>query len=367
MTFTLIPDGTVEVRDRVADALVRTFLAHGHASCGPGSNGVNFALNLTDGASPRAYRRKSQSVFVFSLIQEPAADDGLKARCYTALVKSLSNMLLCVVPSPSSEIPDIYFTTPEAGFYHIPFDPEAVYERLLPIASAHFATGNRFSDDLPERFWHGSPVVQQIAQYGRELDALGVLPTPFPLRKVLTEDALRQLYKIYGITGASYGNLSARESVPELSSAGVSPVFWMTGRGIDKSSIHIIGKDVLLVKGFDMIAGAALISQPPGADSAARVSVDAVEHALIYKTFPAVGAIVHAHAWMTGVMCTRQNYPCGTAELAAEVVELICRTPDPTRAAVGLKNHGLTITGVNLEEIFSRIRGKLLREVEMFP
>lgn len=362
MIFLVITNGIVTPRNSVADELVRTFLTHGHLPAHLGSNGINFALNLTDGASPRAFRRKSQSVFVFTLIQDDTADDGLKSRCYTALVKSLSNLLLCVVPSPGSETPEIYFTTPEAGFYHFPFDAEAVYERMLPIASAHFATENVFEDDLPGRLWHGSPVVDQIAKYGRELEALGVLPTPFPLREVLSEDALRQLYKIYGITGASYGNLSARESVPELGPC----VFWMTGRGVDKSSISVVGKDVLLVKSFDRRAGTALISQPPGADRAARVSVDAVEHALIYESFPGVGAIIHAHAWMDGVLCTRQNYPCGTAELAAEVVDLLGRTPDPCRAAVGLKNHGLTITGRDLDEIFDRIRGKLLREVAMF-
>jgi ribulose-5-phosphate 4-epimerase/fuculose-1-phosphate aldolase len=362
MTFLVMTNGTVTPRDNVADKLVGAFLAHGHLPLPAGSNGVNFALNLTDGASPRAFRRKSQSVFVFTLIQDSNADDGLKSRCYTALVRSLSNLLLCVVPSRDSGTPEIYFTTPEAGFYHFPFDPEAVYERLLPIASAHFATDNVFDEDLPERLWHGSPVVTQIATYGKELEALGVLPTPFPLREVLAEDALRELYKIYGITGASYGNLSAREPVPELGPR----AFWMTGRGVDKSSIRIVGKDVLLVKEFDHTAGVAHISQPPGADPSARVSVDAVEHALIYETFPGVGAIIHAHAWMDGVLCTRQNYPCGTAELAGEVAALLARTPDPCRAAVGLKNHGLTITGHDLQEIFGRIRGRLLREVAMF-
>ena len=361
MTFSIITNGTLAPRDAVAEAIARAFVAHGDERVPP-DNGVNFVINLTCGTSPRTFRRKSKSVFVFTLIQDSSADEGLKSRCYTALVKSLSNLLLCVVPSSSSGAPEIYFTTPEAAFYHIPFDPEAVYERMLPIASAHFATENIFTPDLPERLRDGSPAVHQIMRYGRELDTLGVLPVPFPLREVLSEDALRQLYKIYGITGASYGNLSSREWVPELSPC----AFWMTGRGIDKSSIRIVGKDVLLVKGFDREAGAALISQPPGADPTARVSVDAVEHSLIYEAYPGVGAIVHVHAWMDGVMCTRQNYPCGTAELAAEVAELLAQTPDPGRAAVGLKNHGLTITGTDLDDIFRRIRGKLLREVAMF-
>jgi ribulose-5-phosphate 4-epimerase/fuculose-1-phosphate aldolase len=204
--------------------------------------------------------------------------------------------------------------------------------------------------------------VEQIKLYGKELDELGVLPVPFPLREVLTEDAMRHLYKIYGITGASYGNLSARQPIADLGGT----TFWMTGRGINKARIEQVGKDVLLVKGFDLVKGTALVSVPTGNDPRARVSVDAIEHYLIYTSFPDVGAIVHAHAWIDGVRCTRQNYPCGTRELAAEVVDLLRQTEDPSRAIVGLKNHGLTITGHTLGDIFERIRGRLRTEVPMF-
>jgi ribulose-5-phosphate 4-epimerase/fuculose-1-phosphate aldolase len=238
-----------------------------------------------------------------------------------------------------------------------------VYQRLLPIATSHFATENRFSADLPERLRVTSPVVEKIKHYGRVLDSLGVLPVPFPLKEVLSEQAIRHIYKIYGITGASYGNLSAREEIPELGGF----TFWMTGRGIDKANIGKVGKDVLLVKGFDRENGVALLSMPPEYDPTARVSVDAVEHELIYRTFPGVGAIVHVHAWMDGVRCTRQNYPCGTEELAEEVVSLLKQADDPCRTAVGLKNHGLTITGSSLDDIFERIEGRLLTEVQMFP
>jgi ribulose-5-phosphate 4-epimerase/fuculose-1-phosphate aldolase len=205
-------------------------------------------------------------------------------------------------------------------------------------------------------------VVEKIKEYGKELDNLGVLPLPFPLREVLTDEDMRHIYKIYGITGLSYGNLSARELVPELGAT----TLWMTGRGVNKANISRVGKDVLLVKGFDYERGTALVSVPPNYDPKARVSVDAVEHELIYRTFPGVGAILHVHAWMTDVLCTRQNYPCGTRELAEEVVNLLARTEDPPQSAIGLKNHGLTITGHSLDEIFERIRGKLLTEVPMF-
>ncbi len=361
MNFAIVANGKQPRRDRAAAALVETCIAHGD-SLVSGADGVNFALNLVCGDSPRHFRRKAQSVFVFSIMEDDGAGPGFKSRCYTALVRSLSNMLLCVVPGAPDGPPEVYFTTPEAGFYHIPFDPEEVYGRLCPIATAHFATENVFSDDLPERLWAGSPITREIRRYGQELDAMGVLPVPFPLKDVLTPDARRQLYKIYGITGASYGNLSAREDVPECGSC----TFWMTGRGVDKSNLLLVGKDIHLVRGFDSVRGAALVARPPGADERARVSVDAVEHELIYRTYPGVGAIVHAHAWMDGVPCTRQIYPCGTRELAAEVAGLLASVPDPARGAVGLKNHGLTITGTSLGEIFSRVRGNLLPEVAMF-
>jgi ribulose-5-phosphate 4-epimerase/fuculose-1-phosphate aldolase len=139
----------------------------------------------------------------------------------------------------------------------------------------------------------------------------------------------------------------------------------MTARGVDKSKISRVGWDLLLVKGFDYPAGKALISVPPDYDPRVRVSVDAVEHELIYRTYPEVGAIVHVHAWIDGVLCTRQNFPCGTIELAEAVVRLLGQTEKPARTEVGLKNHGLTITGPDLDEIFGRIRGRLRTEVRM--
>jgi ribulose-5-phosphate 4-epimerase/fuculose-1-phosphate aldolase len=360
MKFAITQDGSNPVRDSVVSAIVGEFKRHGHCISSE-SNGVSFILNLTDVQHPRAGRRRSQSVFIITVVAGDREPGDIRALCYSTLVRTLSNLLIYVTP-PNGSPSEVYFTTPEAGFYHLPFDPEKVYERMLPIAGAHYAIENVFSTDLPERLWTTSPIVEKIKHYARELDALGVLPLPFPLKDVLGEEELRHLYKIYGITGLSYGNLSTRENVPELGET----TLWMTARGVPKANIAIIGKDVLLVKGFDYARGAAEISVPPLYEPKARVSVDAVEHELIYRRFPDVGAIVHVHAWMENVACTRQNFPCGTRELAEEVVSLLARTDDPSRSVIGLKNHGLTITGDSLDEIFGRIRGKLLTEVPMF-
>jgi hypothetical protein len=68
---------------------------------------------------------------------------------------------------------------------------------------------------------------------------------------------------------------------------------------------------------------------------------------------------------MEGVSATEVNYPCGTLELAEAVAGLVRAAPDPSHAIVGQRNHGLTITGPSLDEIFERIDGKIVRNVPM--
>jgi len=361
MKFSLIKNSSSKLLDKSSEMLMESCLNHGHKLTHE-NNGTNFVLNFTDTDNPYVFRRKNKSVFVISFIECKERED-LKSICYSKLIRSLSNLLICLVPkNGNSEVKEstAYFITPEAGYYDIPFEADEVYDRIIPIAGSNFASDNSFEIDLPEAYRQSTPVVEKLKYYGRKLDELGVLPAPFPLKSILSETDIRHIYKIYGITGASYGNLSARENVPELGDS----TFWMTGRGVDKSRLSTIGKDIHLVKGMD--GSTVKLSAPPNYNETSRVSVDAVEHELIYRTFPDVGAIIHVHAWIDGVLCTKQNYPCGTIELAKEVVDLLKRTDNPERTAVGLKNHGLTITGKNLEQIFEDIDGKLKTEVPMF-
>lgn len=133
---------------------------------------------------------------------------------------------------------------------------------------------------------------------------------------------------------------------------------------MDKANLTSVGEDVLLIKGYDPDKQAMLLSIPEKVNPR-RASVDAIEHWMIYTEHPEVGAIIHIHAWMDGVKATQINYPCGTLELAETVAELIRQEEDPSRAVIGLKNHGLTITGRDLEDIFERIDGKIQRRVPM--
>ena len=78
-----------------------------------------------------------------------------------------------------------------------------------------------------------------------------------------------------------------------------------------------------------------------------------------------MGAILHVHAWVSGIEATDVNYPCGTEELATSVARLVASAPEPARAVVGLRNHGITATGESLTEILDRIEPALLRQVPM--
>ncbi|MEA3459357.1 MAG: class II aldolase/adducin family protein [Chloroflexota bacterium] len=359
MKFAVVKHGSYLLRDEVAEGIISAFRAHGHQLCDESEESVRAAFNLTDINKPEVYRRRGRAIPVISIVAADRLPENARRATYIATVHSLSNVLLLVVPG--DEVPEVYFTTLEAGFYHIPYDPEEVYQRLIPLITATPAIENEITPDLPKTYGKGTPITEAMVRCGKELSRLGVLPAPFPIHELISKRDLHLLYKLYGMTGLSYGNFSARESIAELGPA----TFWMTARGVNKAKLSKIGYDLVLVKGYDPGRKTVLVSVPPDYRPTIKASVDAIEHYLIYSNFPDVGAIIHVHAWMEGIPCTSQNYPCGTQELAEQVVDLLQQAEDPSRAVIGLKNHGITITGHSLDEIFDRIRGKLLPQVPM--
>ena len=103
----------------------------------------------------------------------------------------------------------------------------------------------------------------------------------------------------------------------------------MSASGVDKSALHEIGRDILLVTGYDDGARRRCSCACPHGVEPRRVSVDAIEHWMIYREHPEVDAILHVHAWIEGTVATEINYPCGTVELAESVAELVRQAPDP--------------------------------------
>jgi ribulose-5-phosphate 4-epimerase/fuculose-1-phosphate aldolase len=273
---------------------------------------ADFVLNMFDAEDPKAFRRAARGTYSAAFYElSKAPVDALK-ESYPMLVRTLSNVVLLRVPGEG-----VWFTTMERGTYHVADDPKEIYARLEPLATSRL-------------------VIDNVEEY-------------------LSGRDLRHVMRLYSVGGLSYGNLSARKDETR---------FWMSASGVDKSQLQTVGRDLLMVKDFDDERGVIVLSVPPGIEPR-RVSVDAIEHWMIYQAHPDVGAILHVHAWMEGIAATDVNYPCGTQELAVAVSDLVAMEPDPAHAVIGLRNHGITCTGESLAEILDQVAPKVLRQVPM--
>ncbi len=321
---------------------------------------ARLVLNFFPSNAPKHFRRRATATFVCSVTEfDGPFNDPIK-QAYPTLIQSLANLVIGLVPGTSND-PDAHFLTPEQGHYRVPGDGkreeyfQQIVHRLSPLATSTLVIDNHFEPDLPENLWNGDRITASIGRAGRELDGLNLLPAPFPLEDLLPSRLRRHLGRLFGIGGLSYGNISARYD---------ADWFWMSASGVDKSRLEKIGKHILMVKGYDEELNAMRVAHPPDV-TPSRVSVDAIEHWMIYQEHPSVGAILHFHGWIDGCRSTEFNYPCGTRELGQAVADIVREADDPARCMVGLKNHGMTITGENLDEIFDRIRDRVVPYVPM--
>jgi ribulose-5-phosphate 4-epimerase/fuculose-1-phosphate aldolase len=349
-----------------AAGLREVMLDQGYTEVDAPGPDVAVVLHFVDPDAARPYRRKNAPTFVVALTELDAAPSDMLRTGYPLLVRGLAN--LCVMVSPSGTGSIAQFVTLEQGTYAIDtgtdddqFFFKSVFSRVEPLASSRLVIGNEFTTDLPDELREGDDVTRQITRAGRRLAALDLLPAAFPIEEILSERDLRHVKLLYGIGGLSYGNVSARRIT---GADEPQPQYWMSASGVDKSALHEVGRDILLVNGYDEARDVMKLRVPEGVEPR-RVSVDAIEHWMIYREHPGVNAILHVHAWIEGTLATEINYPCGTVELAESVAELVRQAPDPTRAIVGQRNHGLTITGHSLDEIFARIDGRIVRKVPM--
>lgn len=345
--------------ERFAEGVRDVFQQRGHHFRPEGDGQLRLVFNFVNPGRPRAYRRRAKATFVVAVVLEAHPPDDVLRAGYPLLVRSLANLCVYLVRHPEGI--RTFFVTLEQGYYAVAGEFgsrdyfEAVYERLQPLACSQLVIDNVFEPDLPPELWEGDELTRELAEAGRRLDALGLLPAPFPIDQLLSPRDLRHIELLYGIGGLSYGNLSVRKDARR---------FWMSASGVNKGNLKTVGRDILMVKGYEPSRNVIVLSVPPHIEPR-RVSVDAIEHWMIYTAHPRVGAIIHVHAWMEGVTSTQIQYPCGTYELARAVSELVAQSPDPNRAVVGLRNHGLTITGPSIPDILERIEGRLLTRVPM--
>ncbi|MBI4172952.1 MAG: class II aldolase/adducin family protein [Actinobacteria bacterium] len=351
MSYAIAGRATSESLDAFAQELARALERAGfQPSASDDPSDADLVLNLVDQEAPRAFRRKAKGTYSATLYELPEEPENVLKSSYPLLVRSLANIVMLYVPGQA-----VWFTTMERGTYRVEPDPDEVIARLAPLARSRLVIENDFRTDLEPELWGGDDVTEDIKAAGKRMGDLDLLPAPFPIEELLDERDLRHVMRLYGVGGLSYGNLSARLDADR---------FWMSASGVDKSQLGGIGRDILLVSGYDDVNGRMVISVPPGVEPR-RVSVDAIEHWMIYQAHPDVGAILHVHAWVEGIAATQINYPCGTEELARSVAELIDQEPDPAHAVIGLRNHGITATGDTLAEILDRIEPRVLRQVPM--
>ena len=351
-----------------ADGLRGQMLAAGYRERPAPGPDVHVVLHHVDPDRPRPYRRKAAPTFVVAIMALPGHPDDVLRAGYPVLVRALANV--AVLLSDGADGRAVHFVTLEQGTYSARErdhpDQRAffasVFARVEPLATSRLVIGNEFVDDLPVELWDGDEQTRQIRRAGEQLDALDLLPAAFPIEEILPARDLRHVKLLYGIGGLSYGNVSARRL--DLGPDESQPQYWMSASGVDKSALHEIGRDILLVTGYDEARDVMQLRVPHGVEPR-RVSVDAIEHWMIYNEHPEVGAILHVHAWMEGIESTEINYPCGTVELAGAVAQLVREAPDPGHAVVGQRNHGLTITGESLDEIFARVGSRIVARVPM--
>ena len=358
MQYAFYGSATSEALDRFARLIGKALEGVGFSTSNGDAQDANLVISLLDLDDPKPFRRRGKGTYVVGVFERPEhpepIEESLRAD-YPQLLRGLANLVLDYVPGQGA-----WFTTMERGHYGITADDDMqlaqkVVERLLPLASSRLVIDNEFRTDLEPELWSGDEITDSIRAAGVRLQELDLLPNPFPIEDMLTDRELRHVKRLYGIGGLSYGNLSARKDERR---------FWMSASGVDKSRLEVSGRDILLVSDYDSRNGRMVLSVPPTVEPR-RVSVDAIEHWMIYREHAAVGAIIHVHAWMEGISATDVNYPCGTEELARSVAELVRRSPDPDHAVVGLRNHGITVTGPDLEEILDRIEPSVLREIPM--
>ncbi len=203
---------------------------------------------------------------------------------------------------------------------------------------------------------------------GRALERSTSCPAPFPIEDILDKRDLRHVELLYGIGGLVVRQRRARaylgddlHGVPDPD----GPVYWMSASGVDKADLRLVGEHILLVRGFDPERETMVLSVPPDV-KARRVSVDAIEHWMIYRGAPrrrrdpARARLDRRHGLDRGQLSraarcnSRRRSPTSCA-------------PRPTRLAPwsGLRNHGLTITGHSLDDIFDRVGAAIVPRVPM--
>ena len=298
-------------------------------------------------------RRTYQDFVGIFFIADAADNDAQRVvRSYEIGLRCMANLAgYTEVTGDGPQDYSMTLITPERGHEVLTGSDDAadwLFNLLLQRSDVTYIDENIVHADLAEDLRGGTDVTRQMQEMARRLDDLDLVPAAVGLEG-LSDRARRRFFKVLGQKQVSYGNMSARHD---------GDVFWMTGRGVDKAKLDVIGKDILLVGEFDPGAREIHITVPPGFEDS-RVSIDSSIHATIYREFPEVGAMIHIHWFAPDIVYTDEHYPCGTIELCESTLDGLKETDNPVRTILGLANHGIIVTGADLEDCWAQIEAKL--------
>lgn len=254
-----------------------------------------------------------------------------------------------------------------------------LYGKLEKQARAEMVIANKESREvvLPWDVWLRSTSPQEIIKAGQQMRELGMYPPQFPYGSFIGE-IKKQFYKRFlELTGLSFGNTSKRAEGEEAQYG----KFWMSKSGAKKDALE--PTEVYLAAG--LMDGTSTMERIPveGLNQSGRMSVDAIESKYIYDAFGEVSVTAHGHFWLkdpktnrpveqfsgcreiagTLVVCTEEQYSCGSKDLGRVTVDAISQSPDPSRTSVLQKRHGVNSLGKNYKEMFERI--KTLRDKDL--
>jgi ribulose-5-phosphate 4-epimerase/fuculose-1-phosphate aldolase len=346
-----VTDGLYEAVEAHFSALPQYEILEGDE--GPADVVLAFMPSGDDLAGLQVERRTYQDFIGFFFIDKKVDADGEKVvRAYEIGLQIMANLAGYIELEGDGPY-DYTMTliTPERGHEIVKGSPEAgaeLSDTLVRRSDVVYVDENVVHADLPEDLWSGTDVTRAMQEMAVRLDSLDLVPSAVPLDG-LSDKQKRRFFKVLGLKQVSYGNMSARHD---------AETFWMTGRGVNKAKLEVIGRDIILVSNFDRGEGKIHLSVPPGQDDA-RASIDSSIHAAIYEAFPEIGAMIHIHSFVDNVVYTDDHYPCGTRELCDSTIDALRLTEDPNRTILGLANHGILVTGADLEDAWDQIEARL--------
>ena len=122
MNFRIVGDLDSQLRQWLAQGLRRELERQGHVYEDSSSKEVRLVINFVDPDRPRPYRRRARATFVCSVAEAPTPPQDVLKAGYPLLIRSLSNLLLYVVPDGQKV--DTYFVTLEQGYYSVTYDTD---------------------------------------------------------------------------------------------------------------------------------------------------------------------------------------------------------------------------------------------------